>query len=474
MSFPQVMLVDKFAKSVQRFIMIFCSAVIVLIVGIAALLRYLFGADLYGAEEFLTIAAFWMYFASAVYATHTRSHISAEVFSTFCKNNFIRRLVHFFQLGITIALGMLYSYWGWQFFYWSLTEGGKSTVWQIPLVVSHTAVFLGFLLITWYFVLQLIGDVKDLLRVKIRIASQYSASHSATLNLDKLKDRIEEASAKKIRIQVCPDNELGDYTKVHQGLSQGIIGMALISVPSQLDKRLGAIYLPHLATSYDEAKKLYARGSSLFKEANQVHKEIGIKFLGFNMEGFGGIALTNIPKELKDPSKGKDLSIRVPPMPVFKESAGDQGFAPVTVPFSEVENILEADGVEGIIGCPPMPIFLRYKKHIKHFLVNYGFLETTSYLMSEALWNSFNESQQQLFQETIDRLSQQSFEEAERVDKEYLDQLAKAGINVIRLSSEELQQWARHSRLTTWPKLYSDLSPELVDMLRAQAGRIQS
>jgi TRAP-type C4-dicarboxylate transport system substrate-binding protein len=470
MSFPQLNMLDRVAKATQRFIMIFCSAVIVLIVGTAALLRYLFGADLYGAEEFLTIAAFWMYFMSAVYATHTRSHISAEVFSAFCKSVLLRRAVHFFQLGVTVTLAVLYSYWGWYFFYWSLTEGGKSTVWQIPLVVAHSAVFLGFVLMAWYFILQLIGDITDLLRVKIRIASQYSPDHMATGNLTRLKQQIEQASDRKIRIQVCPNSELGDYTKVHEGLNQGIIGMALISVPSQLDHRLGALYLPYLATSYAEARNMYGRGAPLFQEADRVHRDLGIKFLGFNMEGFGGIGLRRLPAQLHDPAAAKGLSLRVPPMEVFKTTAKEQGFDPVTVPFNEVDNILDTDEIDGIAGCPPHTTYLHFRKHIKHFLVCYGFVETTSYLMSQTLWESLSGKQQMLIQTRIDALSAESFSKAEEVELDYLDRLRKANIEVTSLSGEELAKWVNHARTVIWPKFYPSLSPEPVEIMKAQAA----
>lgn len=470
MSFPQLNTLDRVVKATQRFIMIFCSAVIVLIVGVAALLRYLFGADLYGAEEFLTIAAFWMYFMSAVYATHTRSHISAEVFSAFCKNVLLRRSVHFFQLGVTVALAVLYSYWGWYFFYWSLTEGGKSTVWQIPLVVSHSAVFLGFVLMAWYFILQLIGDIADLLRVKIRIASQYSPDHMATGSLNSLKQQIEQASDKKIRIQVCPNSELGDYTKVHEGLNQGIIGMALISVPSQLDHRLGALYLPFLATTYAEARKMYGRGAPLFHEADRVHRDLGIKFLGFNMEGFGGLGLRRLPAQLHDPAASKGLSLRVPPMEVFKTTAKKQGFDPVTVPFNEVENILDTDEIDGIAGCPAQATYLHFRKYIKHFLVCCGFVETTSYLMSDTLWKSLNPEQQTIIQTCIDALSEESFNKAEEVELDYLERLRKANIEVTSLSGEEMAKWVNHTRTTIWPNFYPSFSPELVDMLKTQAA----
>jgi TRAP-type transport system periplasmic protein len=309
----------------------------------------------------------------------------------------------------------------------------------------------------------------DLLKVKIRIASQYSLTHPATQALNKFKEQVESASEGKISIQVCPNSELGDYTNVHEGLSQGTIGMALISVPSQLDHRLEATYLPYLATEYSEAKAIYARGSALFEEVDQVHSELGIKFLGFNMQGFGGLGLKSKPQKLAVPGEEKHICIRVPPMKVFKLAAKDQGFDAVTVPFNEVENVLETDAIDGVAGCPPLAIFHHFQHSIKYYLVTRGFVETTSYLMSESLWSSLTPEQQQLFQETIDQLSGESFEKAEQQEKDYFKRLGDAGIEVSFLSPQELDARARHTRTITWPKLYPYLNPNLVESLQALA-----
>lgn len=149
------------AKKVQRIVLILTSIFTIGAVGTGAMMRYVFEKDLYGAEEFITIAAFWLYFTGAIYATHTKKHISAEIFSTFCKNIKIRRFVYFLSSLLTLALALLYSYWGWHFFYWSMTEGGRSLVWQIPLVLGHSAVFIGFVFMAYYFLTNLKEDIAN-------------------------------------------------------------------------------------------------------------------------------------------------------------------------------------------------------------------------------------------------------------------------------------------------------------------------
>ncbi len=466
--------IDTSVKSAQRIIMVVTAAFIVIAVGAGAMLRYLFNVDLYGAEEFITIAAFWLYFSGAVYATHTNSHISAEIVSTYVTSPKIRKFLHLFRGVVTTALALLYSVWAWEFFYWSLTEGGWTTVWQIPLVIAHTAVFVGFVLMAWYFLVDLIGDFSSVLKLKIRVASQYAKNHPTTAALYDFEKRVEEATSGHIRIGVHPENELGDYTQVYEELRLGTIGMALISVPSQVDSRLEIIYLHYAARSYSEARRIYGRHSPLFNHVKQLHADLGVQFLGFNVEGFGGLALKRLPDNLRQPDSPKGLAMRVPPIGIFKVTAEDQGFETASVPYLELPEALRTGTLDGSIGGPPAATYLQFREFFTHFVVNHNFFESTSFLMNKALWDSLSETDQKLIEDIVADLSEKSFEVAEANDREYLERMRDAGLKVITFSEQELEQWAAHTRKVTWPKLGTRLGEGVIARLTDEQSDLQT
>ncbi len=148
-------------KKLQNIILVASCSFVTIGIGTGAILRYLFKKDLYGAEELITIAAFWMYFIGAVYATHSKKHITAELFSSFCKNLKVVYSVKILSLSVTFLLALIYSWWGWEFFHWSLFKGGKSVALLVPLVYGHSAIFIGFVLMTVYFFVQLLNEVKN-------------------------------------------------------------------------------------------------------------------------------------------------------------------------------------------------------------------------------------------------------------------------------------------------------------------------
>lgn len=302
-------------------------------------------------------------------------------------------------------------------------------------------------------------------QVKLRMAGQYAPDHSTTVLQYKFKEIVEAESKGEIEIKIYPANQLGDYTQVYEELRRGTIEMGTISVPSQFDQRLDITYLHYLAMNYREAEKIYARGSEMFKIMEELHGALGVKFLGFNVEGFGILGLAKKPDNLKDPAKPKNILLRVPPMAVFKITADDQGFQTVSVPFAELYTALQTGVADGWSGGPAMVNYLQFGDVIKYALMCNNFFENTSYLMSMEVWNNLSEKHQKILEDAAVKISKESLKVSEENDKIYPAKLKEKGIEVIYFNDEELKAWADHCRKVTWPKLEERLTKEFIDRL---------
>jgi TRAP-type C4-dicarboxylate transport system substrate-binding protein len=305
-------------------------------------------------------------------------------------------------------------------------------------------------------------------KLRLKVASQYAKDHPATKALGEFKERVEKETDGRIKVRLFPANQLGDYTQVYEELRRGTIDMGLISVPSQFDTRLEVTYLHYLAMNYDEARKIYAEGSMLFKTMDKLHNALDVKFLGFNIEGFGGLGLTKKPTNMSDASADKGILLRVPPMAVFKDTADDQGFKTVSVPFAELYTALQTGVADGWSGGPALVNYLQFRDVIKYFVVVNNFVESTSYMMSDKIWQKLSADDQKIIQSAVSDLQAKSFDISEANDKKALDQLKEAGIEVVVLSDEELKAWADNCRNVTWPKLEERLSKEMLDALKSQ------
>lgn len=151
-----------FLLNMQRVILVICSLFLVFTIGLTVVFRYILNIDLFGLEEIIVIPAFWMFFIGASYGTYKKKHISAELVSVYVKKDKPRKIVETITSFVTLSLCLLITYWSIQFFSWSFTSGATSSAWRIPQYIPHSAVLFGFLLMTFYFIVHFIVNVKEL------------------------------------------------------------------------------------------------------------------------------------------------------------------------------------------------------------------------------------------------------------------------------------------------------------------------
>ncbi|MEG6521025.1 TRAP transporter substrate-binding protein DctP [Desulfotomaculum sp. 1211_IL3151] len=304
--------------------------------------------------------------------------------------------------------------------------------------------------------------------IKIKIAGQYPVEHPGTKTLNEFKARVEKETDGRIQVSVYPANQLGDYTVVYEEIMKGTIDMALITIPSNYDPRLELLYVHSVAENYDQAKKLYAPGSFVYNTLAQVHEELGVKFLGLNVEGFGGLGLTKMPTNLTDPTAKKNILLRVPPIDVFRQWAEDMNFTTVSVPYAELYTALQTGVADGWSGGPPVANYNGFRDVIKYYVQVNNYFENTSWVMNHELFKSLTPEDQKTVSTIVADLAARSIDEAEQIDNECMAEMEKVGIEVVRLSDEEIHTLAEHTRKTTWPKLEKLLGKEIVDGLMAQ------
>lgn len=308
----------------------------------------------------------------------------------------------------------------------------------------------------------------DAATVTLRFSGQYATEHTTTKLMREFADMVKERSNGEIRVRVFPANQLGDYTQVYEELRRGTIEMAVITTPSQFDTRLEAIALHYLAMDYDEAKKMYAPGSTMYRLVEEVNDKLDVKFLGFNVEGFGGLGTGRLPENLETPGAAKNILLRVPPMAVFQMPCSDEGYQTVSIPFAELYTALQTGVADGWSGGPAMVNYVQFRDVIKYFIVNNNFFENTSYLMSKKAWDKLSPEHQKIIEECARVISEKSFIEGQKNDSDFLTKMEEYGITVVRFTPEQLKAYADHCRKVTWPKMEDRVTKEIIDSLMAE------
>jgi TRAP-type C4-dicarboxylate transport system substrate-binding protein len=280
--------------------------------------------------------------------------------------------------------------------------------------------------------------------------------------MNQIAKEVLERSGGRIDIKVYPANQLGDYGLVHQELIKGTIDMAMISVPGDIDPRMNFVYINGYATDYDTLEKVFAPGSWAYKKMDELNQALGVKFLGFNVEGFIGIASTKPLTEPLNPAVDKGVLCRVPNMSAYQLPAEAMGFRTMTIPYSDLYTSLQTGVVDSVDGLPPAAAYSILKDVTKYwYALNYS-IECEPYFISMKTWEKLKPEDRDMIAEVVSATAAQSVPLAKTEDERYMKLMEEAGIQVFKYSEEELLPLMK-AVAATWPALANTMTKEFVD-----------
>lgn len=160
---------DKISVSVFSIICFVMSMLLMLIISAAAVMRYILKIDLYGYEEWVKIFAFWLYFIGAGFGAFAGTHVSADLVQSYLPEGWLKRFLLFLRTAITVGVTLLFTWYGWDFFWFAfvgpLGTGvaiPKTVAWRIPLWTAYLSIFLGLLYMSYYFLRDMLKAGKAL------------------------------------------------------------------------------------------------------------------------------------------------------------------------------------------------------------------------------------------------------------------------------------------------------------------------
>ncbi len=301
----------------------------------------------------------------------------------------------------------------------------------------------------------------------LKFAGQNAVDHPATKQMNEIAKQIAERTDGRIEVKVYPANQLGDYSLVYEEQIRGTIDMSCISVPSQFDPRMELIYINGYVSDYDDAKKVFAQDGWLFGKMNEYNERLGVKLLGFFLEGMIGTGTTKPANDPLNPEADQDVLIRVPNMDVYKLAAEAMGYRTVTIPYADVYQAIQTGVVNGVNGYPVAAAYTALGDVLKYwYMTNYS-LEVLNYMISAKTWEKIKPEDQAIIEEILAEATTASIDNAKNVDEYYMNLMKEKGIEVFTYTKEELAPIMKASA-STWPALEKNMTKELMDDFRRE------
>ena len=304
-------------------------------------------------------------------------------------------------------------------------------------------------------------------QVTLKFAGQSPADHTATKFMNDIAKQVAEKTNGRIEIRVFPANQLGDYTLVFEELIRGTIDLAGVSIPSQFDPRMELVYINGFVRGYEDAKKIFAPTGWLFGKMDELNRALGVKLLGFYVEGFIGTGSVKPVKDPLDPNVPKGVLVRIPNMDVYKLAAEAMGYRTVTIPYADVYQSMQTGVCEGVNGYPIASAYTTLGDVIKYWYnTNYS-VECLNYMMSDMVWKKLSPEDQKVLQDAFTDATMKSIDNAKAEDERYLELMRKKGIQVFTYTDAELKPLAE-ACASSWPGLEGKMTKELMDEFRKE------
>lgn len=301
--------------------------------------------------------------------------------------------------------------------------------------------------------------------INLRLAGQSPDDHPSTQALYGFVDKVKEQTDGRVNIKVYPANQLGDYTTVYEEITHGTIEMGLITLPGELDGKLTLSATPFLVEDYSKLDEVLGPESYVFNTVKDVNANLGVEFLGYFANGYGGLGTTKPVSNLLDAGKDKGILLRTPSSSVYKYPMEDLGFRTTSIPFADLYTALQTGAADGWSGGEVSLNYTGFRDVLKHFYFTKDFLNADGLLINQNALNKLTAEDQETLKKLSHDLFIESIEAAQENDENFLTELEDYGIEVTKVTEEEISTLANVARTTTWKRLEKEFGSDIVNEL---------
>ncbi|MFO8088718.1 MAG: TRAP transporter substrate-binding protein DctP [Desulfatiglandaceae bacterium] len=241
--------------------------------------------------------------------------------------------------------------------------------------------------------------------------------------------------------------EVGDWLELERMVMKGVIDVQFNAWDTSLDPRWNVIYLPFLASTWDEVRKVYASGGPYDELGKSWAQDAGLYYLGTWLNTMGSLGLNGPPVTSIEGAAGK--KIRCPPLNMFKCYVEKMGFTTVTIPWAEAPTSVSTGVVDGWVGSGAVYMYDLFRDVAKTMVVTYDFGEMWSITMNHKKWQKLPPEYQKIFQEESDKIIAAHLDKVEEEELTYQQKLKDHGWTVVDMAvehPEELKRWRDEAR----------------------------
>jgi tripartite ATP-independent transporter DctP family solute receptor len=271
------------------------------------------------------------------------------------------------------------------------------------------------------------GQAADL---TLRFGTPFVTNSNLHKAMEEFAKVVDKESAGKIRVQVYADSQIGDIQQLIAGMQLGTVDMAYLGVGNSGQLKgcgpLNVAYLPYLFKNKEKATQVL-NGPIMQELYESCAASSGVRiFAVAGARSPRAIVTTKGP--IKKPEDLKGLRLRIPPIPIFRETFESLGVKVVPLGLNEVYMALSRGQVDGQDNGFDLTLTFRFHEVSKYWTATDHVYDVGAWYVSERRWKSLTKEQQELFKKAAQIGGKVATDLGEQFDRAGMEELKKQGV----------------------------------------------
>jgi TRAP-type C4-dicarboxylate transport system substrate-binding protein len=262
-------------------------------------------------------------------------------------------------------------------------------------------------------------------QTKWDLPAAYPATNYHSVNLQKFADAVKAGSGGKLEIVVHPGASLFKAPEIKRAVQTGQapIGEILVSNFENEDPVYGVDVVPFLATSFADARKLWAAQKPVLEKKAAAQGMIVLFAVPWPPQGLYA------KKEINSLADMKGLKFRAYNRGTSR-IAELTGAQPITIQAAELSQALATGKVDSFISSGATGVDSKVWEQLTHFYDTQAWLPKNAVLMNKAAFDKLDDATKKVVLAEAAKAEAAGWAEAEKLSAGFLATLAKNGMKV--------------------------------------------
>jgi len=264
--------------------------------------------------------------------------------------------------------------------------------------------------------------------ITLKIANYYAADHPVNEALEDIfKAVVEKKTDGRIKVEIYPNNQLGNEQEFIEGVQLGNIEMAMTgNMWENTVPQFRIMQLPYMFVNYEHADAVL--NGPIGEQIYKYLEPLNVKVLTSFPNGFRVISNNKRPINSIEDCKG--IKLRVFQGEIIIKEMKALGFDTVVMPFSEIFTALQ----QGVVDGQDNPLATAYYAgwyDVQKYVAITNHMYSPGYIVINAdVWNSLSEDEKAIIKDAARNTAEAILNAVQSQEKDIIKKITEKGVVV--------------------------------------------